>query len=510
MKRNVKVLAEQVFDLLVIGGGIFGCGIARDAALRGTSVALVEKGDFGSGTTAASSRLIHGGLRYLALGDFALVREALRERQILLFLAPHRITMLPFLVPLYRNDPFPWRLGVPIGITFYHWLAPKCASLSPRRWLPNKVCQHEPYLRPDNLLSAWSYFDAQEPFPERLCLDNLFDAVQHGAQVANYAKVTGLLVASEKVFGAVVHDLLGGETFEIRAHCVVNATGAWVDELVKIANPQAPSMVRRTKGIHLFVPSFTRHAFALRAPQDGRVFFVLPWNGGSLIGTTDTDCDEPLEALTVSEADVEYLVKATRHYFPDAPLDNVLFTFVGVRSLVRVERKTPSAVSRRHLIVDHEKDGLVGLISVIGGKMTTYRSIAQEVVDTVCRRLGKFATCVTHQQPFVDDPEALLRRVSQHASALGWNETTLRRLVTIYGRNSEAIVKRACQDESLQVQMDERLPKSFAAEVAHAIEAEMAVTVDDLLFRRTMLGFDPQVREAANCVLKVLGEVKKS
>lgn len=320
--------------------------------------------------------------------------------------------MLPFLVPLYRNDPLLWRLSVPVGVTLYRWLAPERVLTLPKRWSQREVCRHEPNLRFEGLLSIWSYFDAQEPFPERLCLDNLFDAVQHGAQVANYAKVTRLLVTNEQVIGAVVHDLIGDEIFEIRAHCLVNATGAWVDELVKLAKPQSPSRVRRTKGIHLFVPLFTRYAFALRAPQDGRIFFVLPWNGGSLIGTTDTDFDEPSEKLMVSEADVDYLVKATRYYFPDAPLDDLLFTFVGFHSLVRIEGKTPSAISRRHLIVDHEKEGLAGLISVIGGKMTTYRRIAQEVVDIVCQRLGKFALCVTHERPFLDDTEALLKRVS--------------------------------------------------------------------------------------------------
>ncbi|MCX7968014.1 MAG: glycerol-3-phosphate dehydrogenase/oxidase [Armatimonadetes bacterium] len=501
MKRDLQALTKQVFDLLVIGGGIFGCGIARDAALRGMSVALVEKSDFGGGTTSASSRLIHGGLRYLALGDFALVREALKERQVLLHLAPNRITMLPFLVPLYRSDPFSWRLIAPLGVTLYRWLAHENTWALPNRWSPEKILRHEPLLRFDGLLSGWSYLDAQEPFPERLCLDNLLDAVRHGAQVANYAKVTNLLLSGEQVIGAVVQDLLADETFEIRARCVVNAAGAWVDDLVKLAKPKAPSRVRRTKGIHLLVPAFVNHAFTLRAPQDGRIFFVLPWNGFSLIGTTDTDCDEPLDKLTVSDADVDYLVAATRHYFPDAPLDNFLFTFVGVRSLVRVEGKMPSSVSRRHLIVDHAKEGLKGLISVVGGKMTTYRRIAQEVVDMVCQQLGKFAPCVTHHRAFVDDHEELLRRVRHQAQTIGWDEPTIKRLVTIYGQSSEAIVKRARQNASLQLRLDEKLPKSFVAEVIHAVEAEMAVTVDDLMFRRTMLGFDPQVREAAIRVL---------
>lgn len=491
-------MAEEVFDLLIIGGGIFGCGIARDATLRGLSVALVEKNDFCSGTTVASSRLIHGGLRYLAMGDFGLVREGLGEQAILLRLVHHRIQRLTFLVPLYRNEPIAWRLGIPVGVWLYRLLSSDAQMPIPGKWTMQEIIQSEPMLRTDGLLSAWCYLDAQEPFPERLCIDNLLDAAAHGACIANYVKVTNLLVDGNRVIGAAVRDTLTGETMEVRAQWVVNATGAWADTIVAMARPNAPKRVRRTKGIHLVVPKFTENAFVFRAKSDGRIFFVLPWNGFSLIGTTDTDCDENIDALTVSDAEVNYLVSETRRYFPEASLETIHHTFVGVRSLVRKDNKMPSSVTRRHLIFDHAKDGLHGLLSVIGGKMTTYRQIAKEVVDAVCQRLGKQAPCTTHHRPFVDDPIALLRNVKVLASPLGWDEATVQRLVMLYGHGSEDIVRRALDRKGEQpcVPANE-LPPSFYAEVKHVFEAEMACTTDDVVLRRTMLGFHPELRQAA-------------
>lgn len=490
MERALKRMAEEEFDLLVLGGGIFGCGIARDAALRGLSVALVEKNDFGSGTTGASSRLIHGGLRYLAMLDWGLVREALQEQSILVRLVPHRLRHLLFCVPLYRDHPWTWRWGVPWGVALYRSLSLEAKAPWPHRWSSQGLLALEPALRTEGLLGAWGYMDVQEPFPERLCLDNLRDAWAHGACIANYAQAERLLTKGGRVWGALVRDRFSGQEMEVRARWVVNATGPWVDKVVATAHPRAPRRVRRTKGVHLVVPQFTERAFVLRARSDGRLFFVLPWNGFSLVGTTDTDWAGDQEAPIVEDADVDYLVRETRRYFPEAPLEDIRHTFVGLRSLVHREGKAPSAVTRRHLLVDHRSEGLEGLLSIVGGKMTTYRRLAQEVVDAVCQRLGKKAPCTTHRRPFLEDAEGLLRHLREMARPLGWDEALLERLAMLYGPGSLEVVRIALGRPSGQaLKREAALPASFEAEVRYVLQAEMALTAEDVLFRRTMVGW---------------------
>lgn len=498
MKRDLKRMSTEVFDILVIGGGIFGCGIARDAALRGVSVALVEKGDFSSATTGSSSRLIHGGLRYLAMGDISLVREALQERAILLHLVAHRIKKFRFIMPIYEDSPKLWRFGAPIGIWIYERLAKDAQGLLPKRWSTKELLNCEPMLKANGLLGAWSYFDAQEPFPERLCIENLLDAVKHGACIANYAIVERLLVKDGRVFGVQVRDRLSGDILEIRAKWIVNATGPWVDSIIASANPNAPRRTRLTKGIHIVVPQFTEHAFTLLAPQDRRVFFVLPWNGFSLIGTTDTDLREPLENLSVSDAEVDYLVNAARHYFPEAPLSDILGIFAGVRALVLNNYKSPSDISRSHLVVDHTRDGLAGLLSIIGGKMTTYRRIAEQVMDMICHRLGKFNPCTTHVRPFVEDLAATMAQLRHLACLLNWSEDLTKRLVMLYGARSIDVAKFALENlcqfptEYCQSSFAEKLslalwrgelPASIDAEIAYVYGTEMAIFDEDVMRR---------------------------
>jgi glycerol-3-phosphate dehydrogenase len=358
MKRDLAALAAEQFDVLVIGGGIIGAGIARDAALRGLRVALIDKNDFASGTSSASSKLIHGGFRYLEQGAFRLVAESCRERAILQRIAPHLVRPREFLFPVYDGD----RRSLPVirlGATLYDWIARehKHRSLSAER-----ARQAEPALSPTGLRGAVVIHDCQED-DARFCLDNILHAGELGAVCANYCELTGLSATAQ------VRDRLRGESFEIRAHTFVNATGPW-----------SPVPLSPTKGVHLLVPGVTQsHAIVFQARRDGRVLFVLPWGDCSIVGTTDTDWRGDPGDARAETADVEYLLGELRGRFPDAAT-NIITTFAGVRALLRSEA-SPFRRSREHRII---REG--HLITVAGGKYTTYRLIAEQVVNQLTRQ----------------------------------------------------------------------------------------------------------------------------
>jgi glycerol-3-phosphate dehydrogenase len=394
----VRSLGGRTVDLLVIGGGIVGAGIARDAALRGLSVALVEQNDLGSGTSSRPTRLIHGGLRYLELFDFGLVRSDMRERETLLRIAPHLVFPLPFLMPLYRRSPF-YRLKLRFGMFLYDLLSLDKSLPKRKRLGRADALAAEPDLDPDGLGGAWRFYDAQVPFVERLVVDNAIDAAAHGALILNHARANGYLRDGRSVVGASVRDLIGGSTLEIRARCTVNATGPWLDRSLAPLRPEsARPLLRLTKGSHLVVPRATEHAHVLFAKRDGRLFFVLPWNGYTMVGTTDTDYAGDPGAAEATSEDVEYLRTEASRAFPRAAFDAILFTWAGVRALVREEGVAESEVSRKHKLYDHRRrDGIEGVVSVIGGKITAYRAIAEEVTNVVARRLGSKARCRTSE-----------------------------------------------------------------------------------------------------------------
>jgi len=448
----VRSLGGRTVDLLVIGGGIVGAGIARDAALRGLSVALVEQSDLASGTSSRPTRLIHGGLRYLELFDFGLVRSDMRERETLLRIAPHLVFPLAFLLPLYRPTPF-YRLKLRVGMFLYDLLSLDKSLPKRRRLGRADTLAAEPNLDPDGLSGSWRFYDAQVPFVERLVIENAKDAAAHGAFVLNHARAMGYLRDGARVTGARVHDAVGGTDLEIRARYTVNATGPWLDETVEPLRRDGKPLLRLTKGTHLLVPRATEQAHVLFAKRDGRLFFVLPWNGYTMVGTTDTDyAGDPGDAEASAE-DVEYLRSEAARAFPRASLDRIHFTWAGVRALVRVEGVSEGEVSRKHAILDHERsDGIPGVLSVIGGKITAYRLIAEEITDLVAKRLGSAERSATAESPLPgaigtatpDDP-SLAAVVCEHS-------TTTR------------------------------------AEIVRAIRDEWAVTIGDVLLRRTLIG----------------------
>src|SRR6266581_5244686 len=379
-------MAEMPLDLLIIGGGITGAGIARDAALRGFRTALVDKSDFGAGTSSHSSRLIHGGIRYLEHGAFRLVFEASHERRVLLRIAPHLVRPLAFLFPVYRGGRLPaWKLRA--GMWLYDLLS-SFRNVHWHRWLgAKKVRRVEPGLRDRELIGAALYYDAQAD-DARLVIATLRSALRAGAIAANYVETTALLKPDGRVRGAVVRDVLTGETATIRANVVVNATGPWSDSLRRLDDPQAEPVMRLTKGAHVTVPRkrvANEHAVTLLSQIDGRVMFVLPWGDLAYIGTTDTDADSSPDALRVTGADVTYLLRSANAAFPDAHLgsNDVVSAWVGLRPLLRQDHGSPSQVTREHRVLESSH----GLISIVGGKLTTYRVMARDVVDRVAKRL---------------------------------------------------------------------------------------------------------------------------
>ena len=487
-------MATEPVDVLVIGGGITGAAIARDAALRGFRTALVEKGDFGSGTSSASSRLIHGGLRYLEQYAFRLVLEASRERRVLLRIAPHLVRPLPFVFPLYRGARVPpWKLRC--GLWLYDLLA-AFRNVQVHRWLGRKATLRlEPGLRERGLKAAGLYYDAQTD-DARLVLATMRSAAQAGALVANYVEAVSLLKPDGRVRGATVRDLLNDETRTIRALIVVNACGPWVDELRRLDEPGADPLLRLTKGAHVAVPRQrlgNTHAITLTSPIDGRVMFVLPWGDAeqSYIGTTDTDEAVSPDDVRATAEDVIYLLRSANAFFPQARLspNDVVATWAGLRALLRSERTVaPSQVSREHRITESAS----GLLTIAGGKLTTHRVMAQELGDLVAARLRaldgrpRAPRPPTHRLPLPGGETADLEGLTKAAVERGASEATARHLVGTYGSEAPGVLNLVDRDRALGGRIMAGRPELWA-EVVHAVEREMAVRLSDVLVRRLHL-----------------------
>jgi glycerol-3-phosphate dehydrogenase len=475
-------------DLLIIGGGINGLAVAADAAARGLDVVLVEKGDFGGGTTAASSRLIHGGLRYLQYGELGLVRESLRERGLLVRNRPHRVRPIRLLLPVRRDGrPAAWKVGV--GLALYAVLAHDPLFPLPGFLSPVGAHAEEPGLALDGIHAAFTCPDAQVEFPERLCVELLREAGAAGAVAVNHTRVTGLLQESRPVCGALLRDELTGAETEIRAGLVLNAAGPWVDAVTRLLAQPSPRLLGGTWGTHVVLPP---HPAGPRGPvyatarRDGRPFFVLPWDGRLLVGTTDVPYSGDPDALTAPDAEVEYLVAETDHLFPGCGYTPaaVQHTTIGVRPLPESQRGA-SAVTRRHFLVDHaRRDGIAGLVSLVGGKLTTHRSLAESTVDWVFQARGwDPPPCPTRRTAPTPDP---IPALNQAEVRLGLSPTSSSRLLRVYGPSVLEVLDRAEQDPELARPLAPNCP-ALGAEVVHAVQAEQARTVEDVALRRLML-----------------------
>jgi glycerol-3-phosphate dehydrogenase len=505
LKRNFDDLGQQTFDLIVVGGGIVGAGVARDAALRGLHTLLLEKEDFAYGTTSRSSRLIHGGLRYLRHLDFRLVRQDMREREVLLKIAPHLVHPLPFLLPL--TGPLA-RGAMALGMRLYDLLSYD-KTLPSRQYLSRReTLELEPGLELTGLAGAYLYYDCQVPFAERLCLENALSAAEHGASVINHARVTGLVMDGNTVTGVQVEDVLSGQVRRVKARIVVNAAGHWMDSLCDMVNERLKPTVRRTKGIHLLTPQVSRQAMVLFAQAGGRLFFVIPWQGYSLIGTTDTDYSGDLDNVSAGAEDVNYLLTEVRQAFPTIRVEDIFYSTAGLRSLAGSTGRRASNISRQHKLIDHEhSDNIGGFVSVLGGKITGYRAIAQETVDLVCRRLGVKASCGTAGAPLPGAPAVPPDKVTRAAQESGLPVETVAHLVALYGSRFSQILELARQDERGSQSICPH-GRDILAQVWHAVKEESTLTVTDFLLRRSAIGLGPcQGLDAVDTVAKEMGRL---
>ena len=507
IKRDFDAAAKETYDVIVVGGGIVGSGIARDAALRGLKTLILDKVDFACGTTSRSSRLIHGGLRYLKRFELGLVRQDLRERDILLRIAPNLVHPLSFVIPITSGKPFQ-RVALPFGLMLYDLLYWRKSLPSHQRLTRRETLDLEPGLEPKGLSGSYLYHDCQAPFVERLCLENVLSAAERGATALNHTKVTGFLRDSSRVSGVMAQDQISGEMYQIRGRVVVNAAGHWVDTVREILGKGARSMVRRTKGIHLLTPKFCSNAIVLFALSDARLFFVIPWQNYSLIGTTDTDYTGDLDTVRAEANDVTYLLKEVQSIFPNVRSDDIYYTMAGLRALAYSKSRRPEDVSRSHKLVDHEReDGIGGFVSVLGGKITAYRAVAEQATDMVCRKLAVKVPCTTAEVPLPGAPMVSQQSLEQAASERGITPETVSHLASLYGSRFSRVLDLLSSNPKGAQRLCPH-GQDILAQVQHAVEQEGALTVEDFLLRRSAVGLGPcQGLDALDLVAGEMGRL---
>lgn len=509
-------LNTRGYDILVIGGGITGACTARDAALRGFTTACVDKRDWAFGTSSRSSKLIHGGLRYLEMYEFHLVFEAQRERRQLLLCAPHLVHPQAFTFPVYEGDKNGiFMIGA--GLWLYDILALFRNVQNHRLYMHDKAMEIEPGLDDERLKAAGVFYDCSTD-DGRLTLAFVLSALDAGADCANYVEVTSLLKNGARVCGARVRDNITGEEFDVESRVVLNASGAWGDELCDLDEPGAAAKLKLTKGSHIMVPygrARVNNAIPVISPTDDRLMFAIPRGNYTLIGTTDIYYREDIDNPYATRDEVEYMLEAVNHALPTANLDqtDIVSTYSGLRPLVMAEGGedvAESTVSREHRIYE----GRSGMLTIAGGKLTTGRSMAEELVDMAARMLLKEhgvkakRPCKTKSNPVLGAPavdtEARVRALS---NKLKFDDDVLAGLLK-QGTFALDVLKLADSDPSLAERVGEGLPH-IKAQVRFAAEGEMARTVDDFLVRRTEIYYtaSDQGLSVAPGVARIMGDV---
>ncbi|NLT93649.1 MAG: glycerol-3-phosphate dehydrogenase/oxidase [Actinobacteria bacterium] len=498
-------LATDLFDVLVVGGGATGCGIALDAAGRGLRVAMVEKRDWAAGTSSRSSKLIHGGLRYLEQLDIELVREALQERRLLVKkIAPHLVHPMPILMPLRRMA---WdRAFLGSGLLLYDALAGLHPAMPRHRHLSRRACLRAvPSLREDALHGGIRFYDAQVD-DARLSLVLTRTAAALGATCVSAAKVVGFLHDGGRVAGARVADLESGVELDVHARTVINATGVWTNETERLAGVTPTTQVRPSKGVHLVVPKDRIHSdWALILPTEKSVLFVLPWAEQWIIGTTDTDWRFDLDHPAATRTDAEYLLERVNTMLVEPlTLDDVTAVYAGLRPLLGGDAKETAKMSRKHMVWRSAP----GLVSIAGGKYTTYRLMARDAVDAAA-----------HELPFAVDPsrsadQALLGavglsgagyRLSRHPGAAGLSPGQIDHLVARHGTMAMEILDLIAREPDMAAPLP-GADKYVSAEVHYAVTHEGALHIDDVLTRRTHVAFEAADRGAlaADAVARIM------
>jgi glycerol-3-phosphate dehydrogenase len=496
------VVSAPTYDVVVIGGGIVGAGIARDAALRGLRTALFEKADYATGTSSKSSKLVHGGLRYLEHGEIGLVFESVSERRVQTRVAPHLVRPMPFIIPIYRGAK-PGLELMNLGLWIYDSLALFRAPKLHRTFRGARAALAlEPQLRPDGLRGALEYYDCATD-DARLVLENVLDARALGADCRTYTEVTGFeRAAGGRITGVRVRDRFSGEAWTAGCKVAILAAGAWTDEMIRrFEIPMDRPLLRRTKGVHIVVPRERlplARAITLISPVDQRVMFAIPWRERTVLGTTDTDFTGSADEVAADAADVRYLCDSGNGYFPGADLtpDDVISTWAGLRPLIAAPPNVDeSEISREHEVFTRPD----GLVIIAGGKLTTYRRMARETVTRALGLLEELGESVSAVRTTTKDrplpgaeglAQADLEGVAAVGRALmdehGLDADTATHLCGVYGTRAPVLARRIAAERALGERLDPELPYVWA-EIEFAAQHDLARTVEDVLTRRVPL-----------------------
>jgi glycerol-3-phosphate dehydrogenase len=498
---NFSRLVEQEFDVLIIGGGVTGAGVALDAVSRGYRVALVEKIDFASGTSSKSTKLLHGGIRYLSNFDFPLVHEALVERGLILQNAPYLAHPVPFVLPIYEGDAHP--VGMPfttpggigldflldIGLWLYDAMAGRHNIKHHHRLSREQVLRQAPNLKSEGLKEGFVYYDAQTN-DVRLTLALIRTAAQYGATILNYCEAESLLSENGQVRGAQVRDTLSNQSVTVRARHVINATGIFADQVEALTGTESQIQIEPSKGVHLVFSKndiqIGDHAIVLPETEDKRILFIVPWESRVIFGTTDTgsgDLDHP----TASPEDIAYLLKYLNRYLNvNLSEKDIISVYAGYRPLIKPRNSSTSTakLSRSHSVLQSPS----GLVSIVGGKMTTYRRMAQDTMDVISRRDGVKPAHPTQTLPLQGSAAwpVVEREIAKRGQKLGLSSETVTHLGHSYGSEAITILDIVQKNAELAAQLVADLPY-IKAEVIYACRYEMAMTPYDILARRTSI-----------------------
>ncbi|MDI2032177.1 glycerol-3-phosphate dehydrogenase [Saccharopolyspora sp. TS4A08] len=505
--ENWNRLGSEEFDVVVIGGGVTGAGAALDAATRGLRVALVEARDLAAGTSSRSSKLFHGGLRYLEQLEFSLVREALRERELMLTrIAPHLVKPVPFLYPLTRR--FWERPYTAAGLLMYDTMGGARSVPGQKHLSRAGALRMVPALKRNAMIGGIRYYDAQAD-DARHTMTVARTAARYGAVVMTSTQVTGFLREADRIAGVKVRDVETAEEVEIRAHAVINATGVWTDELQKLSGGRGRFRVRSSKGVHIVVPRdriVAESGMILRTEKS--VLFVIPWGNHWIIGTTDTDWHLDLAHPSATKADIDYLLEHVNTVLA-TPLthDDIEGVYAGLRPLLAGESEESSKLSREHAVARVAP----GLVAIAGGKYTTYRVMAADAVDAVSPDVpGRMASSITDQVPLLgaDGYHALVNQADQLAGAHGLHPYRIRHLLDRYGSEVHAVLATA-DDNAELLKPVPAAPNYLQAEIVYACSHEGALHLEDVLTRRTRISIEYPHRgvDSADAVARLMAGV---
>ena len=514
--RDFSSIENQQWDIIIIGGGITGATLFLEAVSRGFKALLLEKYDFGAATTAATSKLIHGGLRYLKNLEFGLVRESLRERRILEIIAPHLVYPIPFLVPTYSKSGNSF-LTIAAGMVLYDLLSFDKANIEdPSRQIPSyrllsktSVLEEEPSVIGEDLTGGAVYYDCQTYSPERLCLAFVLTAIDHGGIALNYAQVEDIIVEDHTAKGVVVRDMQTQKTYTAHAQVIINATGPWADKIIQMAKIDHKAVLKRSKGIHIITPPIVhKYALVLRTPHD-RHFFIIPWRNHALIGTTDTEYIGDVDDFHITRKDIEDFINEINHSLKQKiSYNDVLYAYAGLRPLADTETDVYEA-SRKYEVIDHAKEHeLRGLITITGGKYTTSRGLAESVIDKMFKVFDRqFVPSPTQRLPLVGGDiynfdNFLKEKIEQYKFC---SAKTVRHLVYSYGTDIDKVMEIASEDRFYKNHILDDI-EDINAEILYSIYSEYAITVDDIVFRRTAIGeFGKLSTKILNSIADILG-----